>query len=84
MGGYVHKPWSEMKRHPYQKMTSLQDHNHMSRENFDAAFPTRRLTNWEVADLREFCTEKGIDMPEIPDRTLDTFIRLVGRPPAEV
>lgn len=84
MGGYVHKAWSEMKRHPYQKMTNLQDHNEMSRENFDACFPTRRLSNWEVAELREFCEAKGLTMPEIPERTLENFIRLTGKPPAEV
>lgn len=84
MGGYVHKPWSEMKRHPYQKLTNFQDGNAMSAEKFDAAFPTRRLSNWEVAELREFCAEKGLEMPEASDRTLENFIRLTGRKPVEV
>jgi hypothetical protein len=79
---YTHKHWAE-RRHRWSKFTNIQDSNVMTREKFDAAFPTRRLTNWEVADLREFCEANGIDMPEIPDRTLDNFTRIVGHPPAE-
>lgn len=79
---YTHKHWAD-RRHRWSKFTSIQDGNVMTREKFDAAFPTRRLTNWEVADLREFCEAQGLPMPEIPDRTLDNFIRITGHPPAE-
>jgi hypothetical protein len=82
MGGYVHKHWAE-KRHRWSKFTNIQDGNTLSRDKFDAAFPDRRLSNWEVAELREFCSEKGIEMPEAESRTLPTFITLVGRPPAD-
>lgn len=82
MGGYTHKHWAE-KRHRWSKFTNIQDHNNMTREAFDAGFPKRRLSNWEVAELREWCEENNKPMPEIPERTLDNFIRLVGRPPAE-
>jgi hypothetical protein len=80
---YTHKHWAE-KRHRWSKMTNLQNGLAISAENFDRQCPDRRLSNWEVAELREWCAENGTEMPEIPDRTLDAFIRIVGRPPETV
>ncbi len=81
MGNYVTKHWAE-RRHRWSKFTNIQDGNVLEQNKFDAAFPDRRLSNWEVAELREYCAEKSLTMPEIPDRTLINFTRIVGRAPA--
>lgn len=75
--GYTHKD-SSRPRHRWAKMTNLQN----AIDLHDTAFngePSRFLSNWEWAELREICEAQAI--PEPTERTLSAFVAIAGRNP---
>lgn len=77
--GYVHR-----KKNPssdsIEKRTNLQNDSVVSYENYQHRDSDRKLNPLERAELRELCTDQGIEPPDSPD--FQDFLRIVGRGPS--
>ncbi len=80
MGGYNHFNWSRRLCDGY-KWNNFMNGIDLTDRKYNEAFPNRRLSTWEIAELREYCEGKGVPMPEGDDRTLARFLAIVGRAP---
>jgi len=78
MASYQHR-----KKNPssdnFMKITNFQDDAELTYEKYQLKDSDRNLSSWEKAELRVYCEENKIDMPD--PANFQDFFRIVGRGP---